>query len=148
MFLHRAIAHTARRRGRPLHVDAKRSALWTSGREIFFQFGPVPTRLAPSQLQSEAARGCAPPHRRGRPMAAQDGGSVTRWIGDLKAGGDSSAQRLWERYFQRLVNLAHARLRSARRPGAIEDEEDAALSAFDSFCRGATAGRFPQKLSK
>ena len=77
-------------------------------------------------------------------MASQDDGSVTRWIGDLKAGGDSAAQHLWERYFHRLVHLARARLRSARRAGAIEDEEDAALSAFDSFCRGAAHGRFPQ----
>jgi len=40
--------------------------------------------------------------------------------------------------------LARARLRAARQIGTIEDEEDAALSAFDSFCRGATTGRFPQ----
>jgi RNA polymerase sigma factor (sigma-70 family) len=71
-------------------------------------------------------------------------GSVTRWIGELKAGGDSAAQHLWERYFHRLVHLARARLRAARQAGAIEDEEDAALSAFDSFCRGAAAGRFPR----
>jgi DNA-directed RNA polymerase specialized sigma24 family protein len=77
-------------------------------------------------------------------MAPQDDGSVTRWIGDLQAGGDSAAQHLWERYFHRLVHLARARLRAARRVGAVEDEEDAALSAFDSFCRGAAAGRFPQ----
>jgi hypothetical protein len=60
-------------------------------------------------------------------MTPQDDGSVTKWIGDLKAGGDSAAQHLWERYFERLVQLARARLRSARRAGAIEDEEDAAL---------------------
>lgn len=77
-------------------------------------------------------------------MAAPDDGSVTRWIGDLKQGGDSAAQHLWERYFQRLVQLARARLRAARRAGAIADEEDAALSAFDSFCRGAAQGRFPE----
>jgi DNA-directed RNA polymerase specialized sigma24 family protein len=77
-------------------------------------------------------------------MAPQDDGSVTRWIGDLKAGGDSAAQHLWERYFHRLVHLARARLRAARRTGAVEDEEDAALSAFESFCRGAAEGRFPQ----
>jgi RNA polymerase sigma factor (sigma-70 family) len=76
-------------------------------------------------------------------MASQDDGSVTKWIGDLKAGGDSAAQHLWERYFDRLVHLARARLRSAPRAGAVEDEEDAALSAFDSFCRGAASGRFP-----
>src|SRR6516225_8646759 len=77
-------------------------------------------------------------------MAAEDDGSVTRWIGDLKGGGESAAQHLWERYFHRLVHLARARLRSGRRTGAVEDEEDAALSAFDSFCRGAALGRFPQ----
>jgi DNA-directed RNA polymerase specialized sigma24 family protein len=77
-------------------------------------------------------------------MAPQADGSVTLWIGDLKTGGDEAAQHLWERYFHRLVHLARVRLRSARRAGAIEDEEDAALSAFDSFCRGIANGRFPQ----
>jgi hypothetical protein len=77
-------------------------------------------------------------------VASPDDGSVTEWIGDLQAGGDSAAQHLWERYFHLRVHLARARLRAARRAGAVEDEEDAALSAFDSFCRGAAAGRFPQ----
>jgi DNA-directed RNA polymerase specialized sigma24 family protein len=40
------------------------------------------------------------------------------------------------------VGLAYARLRDA--PRRIADEEDVALSAFDSFCRGAKAGRFPR----
>jgi RNA polymerase sigma factor (sigma-70 family) len=69
-------------------------------------------------------------------------GSVTVWIGELKAGDPTAAQRLWERYFRQLVELARARYGGARRRAA--DEEDAALSAFDSFCRGAAAGRFPQ----
>jgi DNA-directed RNA polymerase specialized sigma24 family protein len=67
-------------------------------------------------------------------------GSVTGWLGDLKAGDTDAAQRLWERYFGSLVRLAHARLRTASR--AAEDEEDAALSAFDSFCAAAADGRF------
>jgi DNA-directed RNA polymerase specialized sigma24 family protein len=49
---------------------------------------------------------------------------------------------LWERYFPRLVGLARARLRGAPRRAA--DEEDVALSAFDSFCRHAQQGRFPR----
>jgi RNA polymerase sigma factor (sigma-70 family) len=69
-------------------------------------------------------------------------GSVTVWIGALKAGDHAAAQRLWERYFRQLVRLARARFRDAPRRAA--DEEDVALSAFDSFCRGAAAGRFPQ----
>jgi DNA-directed RNA polymerase specialized sigma24 family protein len=71
-------------------------------------------------------------------------GSVTRWIGDLKSGGDAAAQRLWERYFERLVRLAGKKLQDGRRPRTVEDEEDAALSAFDSFCRGIDRGRFPR----
>jgi DNA-directed RNA polymerase specialized sigma24 family protein len=69
---------------------------------------------------------------------------VTRWLGDLKTGGDAAAQHLWERYFQRLVHLARQKLQAARERRAVEDEEDAALSAFDSFCRGVARGRFPR----
>jgi DNA-directed RNA polymerase specialized sigma24 family protein len=71
-------------------------------------------------------------------------GSVTRWISDLKSGGDAAAQHLWERYFDHLVHLARNKLRALPRHGAVEDEEDAALSAFDSFCRRAAEGRFPR----
>jgi DNA-directed RNA polymerase specialized sigma24 family protein len=67
---------------------------------------------------------------------------VTHWISLLQAGDADAAQPLWERYFRRLVGLARERLRKAHRRAA--DEEDVALSAFDSFCRGALAGRFPR----
>jgi DNA-directed RNA polymerase specialized sigma24 family protein len=77
-------------------------------------------------------------------MKSEGGGSITRWIGDLKSGGDSAAQHLWERYFERLVRLARKKLQSAHRPRTVADEEDAALSAFDSFCRGVDRGRFPR----
>jgi DNA-directed RNA polymerase specialized sigma24 family protein len=69
-------------------------------------------------------------------------GSVTHWIEGLKGGDAEAAQKLWERYSERLARLALRKLRAARR--RVEDEEDAALSAFDSFCRGAQQGRFPQ----
>jgi DNA-directed RNA polymerase specialized sigma24 family protein len=68
--------------------------------------------------------------------------SVTHWIGRLKAGDAQAAQELWERYFQRLVGLARKKL--GRTPRQIADEEDVALSAFDSFCRGAERGRFTE----
>ena len=32
-------------------------------------------------------------------------GSVTNWIGQLQAGDPAAAQKLWERYFRRLVGL-------------------------------------------
>lgn len=69
-------------------------------------------------------------------------GSVSGWIDLLKAGDSAAAQPLWERYFHRLVALARSKLPGVHRRAA--DEEDVALSAFDSFCRGAEAGRFPQ----
>lgn len=75
-------------------------------------------------------------------MPADDHGSVTQWIGSLKAGDSDAAQKLWERYFESLVRLAQAKLRASYR--GTEDEEDAALSAFDSFCAAATRGRFPR----
>jgi DNA-directed RNA polymerase specialized sigma24 family protein len=68
-------------------------------------------------------------------------GSVTRWLVLLQASDPAAARQLWERYFRRLVGLARKRLRGAPRRAA--DEEDVALSAFDSFCRGAEQGRFP-----
>jgi DNA-directed RNA polymerase specialized sigma24 family protein len=68
-------------------------------------------------------------------------GSVTRWIDHARQGDESAAARLWQRYFQQLVGLARAALKGAPRRAA--DEEDVALSAFDSFCRGAEQGRFP-----
>jgi DNA-directed RNA polymerase specialized sigma24 family protein len=71
-------------------------------------------------------------------------GSITRWIGDLRAGVPDAAQPLLERYYGPMVELARARLRAVRRTGGgIEDEEDAALSAFDSFCGGVAQGGFP-----
>ena len=69
-------------------------------------------------------------------------GSVSHWIGKLKAGDAEAAQKLWECYFQRLVGMARSKLQGSPRRAA--DEEDVALSAFDSFCRGAEQGRFPQ----
>jgi DNA-directed RNA polymerase specialized sigma24 family protein len=71
-------------------------------------------------------------------------GSITRCLGELIEGGssDDAVQTLWERYYHQLVHLARKRLRAA--PRGLADEEDIALSAFDSFCRGAATGRYPR----
>ncbi|MEK6239206.1 MAG: ECF-type sigma factor, partial [Planctomycetales bacterium] len=56
--------------------------------------------------------------------------------------GDSiAAMALWERYFPLLCDRARRKLEGVSR--RMADEEDVALSAFDSFCRAAKAGRFP-----
>lgn len=68
--------------------------------------------------------------------------SVTHWISQLKAGDRDAARQLWDRYFQRLVSLAHKKLHGAPRRAA--DEEDVALAALDSFFRAARDGRFPR----
>jgi len=69
-----------------------------------------------------------------------DDPSITTWIALLRAGDADAAQPLWERYFERLVAFARGKLHGVSRRAA--DEEDVALSAFDSFCRAAECGRF------
>jgi RNA polymerase sigma factor (sigma-70 family) len=73
-------------------------------------------------------------------MSSDD--SVSQWLGQLKEGDQEAAQKLWERYFRRLVGLARKRLGDA--PCRTGDEEDVALDAFASLCRGVQEGRFPQ----
>lgn len=69
--------------------------------------------------------------------------SVTHWIGELKAGEQGQAQQeLWNRYFQQLVKLARVKLNGSSR--GMEDEEDAVLSALNSFFVRVPQGQFPQ----
>jgi len=66
--------------------------------------------------------------------------SVSQWIDCLKAGDDRAAQNLWERYGERLLQIAKHKLHG--RAKGIADEDDIALCVFASLCRGAVAGRF------
>lgn len=69
--------------------------------------------------------------------------SVTNWIASLKAHDDQdAAQKLWERYWQRLVGLAAKKITRSKRQ--VADEEDVAQIAMKSFFIGAREGRFPQ----
>jgi RNA polymerase sigma factor (sigma-70 family) len=69
-------------------------------------------------------------------------GTVTRWLADLQAGEREAVQKLWEGYYRRLLAVARKKLGAL--PRRAEDSEDVALSAFDSFIRGAEQGRFPR----
>jgi RNA polymerase sigma factor (sigma-70 family) len=69
-------------------------------------------------------------------------GDVTRWFRQLEEGDRQAVQRLWERYYRRLVGLARKKLRGL--PRRVADQDDVALSAFDSFIRGVEQGRFPR----
>jgi DNA-directed RNA polymerase specialized sigma24 family protein len=73
--------------------------------------------------------------------------SVTAWIGRVKTGDRDAAQKLWERYFERLVRLARANLPVGRRKRG-DYEADVAVSAMDSFLRAAQHGRFPKLHSR
>ncbi len=72
-----------------------------------------------------------------------DGGSVTLLLGGLKAGDPDAMPGLWNRYFERLVDLARWKMRS-RPSGAESDEEDVALQVLDAFQRGVKGGKFPR----
>lgn len=67
---------------------------------------------------------------------------LTLWMKQLQAGDRGSAQELWSAYYDKLVHLAKQRLSGRGR--LVGDEEDVALSAFNSFCRGVEGGRFPK----
>jgi hypothetical protein len=71
-------------------------------------------------------------------------GSITGCIAGAKAGDVAAAQPLWERQFARMVNLARSWLRASHRRcrNTVSDDEDAALSAFDSLCAWLARGRF------
>jgi DNA-directed RNA polymerase specialized sigma24 family protein len=68
--------------------------------------------------------------------------AVTEWIAKLSDRDSHAAQVVWDNYFQRLANFARRKLQDM--PQRVADEEDVALSAMHSFCRGAAEGRFPQ----
>jgi RNA polymerase sigma factor (sigma-70 family) len=69
--------------------------------------------------------------------------SVTQWIANLKECGHSDdANRLWDRYLDRLLALARRKLGSASRSTA--DEEDVAVSAFETLLRGIRHDRYAQ----
>lgn len=68
-------------------------------------------------------------------------GSVTNWIHLLQAGDQAGAQRLFERYFDQLVDRCQAKL--AGRPPRAADGEDVAQQALASFFRRAEARQYP-----
>ncbi|TWT93957.1 ECF-type sigma factor [Stieleria varia] len=66
---------------------------------------------------------------------------LAQLLADVRQGDNDAITELWESYFQRLVRLAANRLpANLRRSG---DEEDIALSAFNSFIAGIQGDRFP-----
>src|SRR4051812_41442059 len=69
-------------------------------------------------------------------------GEVTVWLRRFKGGAPAPARPWGEASSRRPA--APARKKPRALPRRAADEEDVALSAFDSFCRGAEQGRFPR----
>ena len=67
--------------------------------------------------------------------------SIAVWIERARAGNAEAQQELWDRFFPQLLRLAKSRLQRA--PQRLGDEEDVALSVFQSFFRGIQENRFP-----
>lgn len=67
---------------------------------------------------------------------------VTVWIDELKNADDSAAEKLWNHFFAQLYESARKKIQASTQP--VYDEEDAAQSAFQSFCAGIADGRFPE----
>ncbi len=72
--------------------------------------------------------------------------SVTTWLRDAAEGDSLSAQRIWERYLDRLIGLSADRLRNG--PKRLADEEDLALAVFEEFLRKARQGIYPRLESR
>lgn len=66
---------------------------------------------------------------------------VSLWVEQLAASDHVAADRLWSHFCQRLMDFARSRMSPATR--RVYDEEDAAVSAFRSLCRGIEGRRFP-----
>lgn len=68
--------------------------------------------------------------------------SLSDWLHRLSEGDQDAARELWAEYFEKLVRLARRKLEGVSLRSV--DEEDVALSAMDSFCRGMAQRKFEE----
>lgn len=81
------------------------------------------------------------PSDRARQRVSSQAEAFSDALERVRNGDDEAITELWNGYFQRLVRLAAKRL-----PGNLKrmgDEEDIALSAFNSFIAGIRRDQFP-----
>ena len=75
-------------------------------------------------------------------MSPEPAGSITRLIERLRGADAAASRALWERFCERMLALAKARLGAGSR--RVADEEDVVVVAFERFLRGVREGRFPR----
>lgn len=68
--------------------------------------------------------------------------SITQYIGQLRAGDEFAAQRIWERFYGRLIRLARRRLANA--PTKVADWDDVVQEAMAQFFARVQQGQFPR----
>lgn len=76
----------------------------------------------------------------------ESNGSITQAFQQMRTGDALAATQLWEHFFPRLVGLARKTL--AGRPQRVADADDAAQSAFASFCQRVDKGLFSDLLKR
>ncbi|TWU46791.1 ECF-type sigma factor [Rubripirellula reticaptiva] len=72
--------------------------------------------------------------------------NVSRCLRAVEEGDETATTELWEYVYPRL--LAYSRQKLPRHLRRVLDEEDVALSAFKSFCAGATRGSLGEILGE
>lgn len=69
-----------------------------------------------------------------------DANTISQWLRELSNGDADAMQRMWDTFFDRLVQVADEQLKIASTN--FVDGEDIAASVFESLWRGAREGRF------
>lgn len=73
--------------------------------------------------------------------ADEDIGSVSHWLKELKTGDSLAVEAIWQRYYQKVVELAVRKMKI--NPDRSVDGEDIAQLAMHRFCQNATLGYYP-----
>jgi DNA-directed RNA polymerase specialized sigma24 family protein len=71
---------------------------------------------------------------------SSSGLTVSEWLDQVREGDAEALRQLWNRYFQKLAQMAGRRISSLATRAA--DGEDVAASVFESLWDGAQLGRF------
>lgn len=100
------------------------------------------------QLMDALADAAERDHAGQSPLSLSDSSSdvdadeITAWIQRVRKGDEEAAQLIWNRYADRVVQVARRSIGQASR--RVSDEEDVAMLALKSLLAGITAGRFPE----